>query len=99
MAIPVWKQISSNTFKNEITDKLISYISYLFKYVQTNVFVKFLLLHSVLIVQISETKRVLWPSSDVSRTQEPSQNFELRPLLNPWGSPVLILLAITEYKC
>ena len=31
--------------------------------------------------------------------REPSRNFELRPLLNPWGSSVLIPLAITGYKC
>ena len=37
--------------------------------------------------------------SAVCRTREPSRNFELRPLLNPPGSPVLILLAITGYKC
>ena len=42
---------------------------------------------------------VLQPSSGVSRTREPSRNFELRPLLNPRGSPVLIPLAITGYKC
>ena len=32
---------------------------------------------------------VLWPSSGVCRTREPTWNFELRPLLNPRGSPVL----------
>ena len=42
---------------------------------------------------------VLRPSSGVCRTREPSRNFELRPLLNPPGSPVLIPLAITGYKC
>ena len=42
---------------------------------------------------------VLRPSSGVCRTREPSQNFELRPLLNPRGSHVLIPLAITGYKC
>ena len=41
---------------------------------------------------------VLWPSSGVCWTREPSQNFELRPLLNPWGLPVLILLVITGYR-
>ena len=40
-----------------------------------------------------------WPSSGVCRTQEATQNFKLRPLLNPQGLPVLIPLAITEYKC
>ena len=35
---------------------------------------------------------VLRPSSGVCRTREPTRNFELRPLLNPRGSPVLILL-------
>ena len=38
------------------------------------------------------------PSSGVCRTREPSRNFELRPLLNPLGSPVLIPLAITWFK-
>ena len=33
---------------------------------------------------------VLQPSSGVYRTRDPSRNFELRPLLNPRGSPVLI---------
>ena len=42
---------------------------------------------------------VLRPSSGVCRTRELSRNFELRPLLNPRGSPVLIPLAITGYKC
>ena len=38
---------------------------------------------------------VLQPSSGVCRTREPSLNFELRPLLNPRGSSVLIPLTIT----
>ena len=42
---------------------------------------------------------VLRPSSGVCRTWEPTWNFKLHPLLNPWGSPVLIPLAITRYKC
>ena len=42
---------------------------------------------------------VLRPSSGVCRTREPSRNFGLRPLLKPWGSPVLIPFAITGYKC
>ena len=42
---------------------------------------------------------VLRPSLGVCWTREPSRNFELRPLLNPRGSPVLIPLAITGYKC
>ena len=41
----------------------------------------------------------LLPSSGVCRTREPSRNFELRPLLNPRGSIVLIPLAMTGYKC
>ena len=41
---------------------------------------------------------VLRPSSGVCWTREPAWNFELRPLLNPQGSPVLIPLAITGYK-
>ena len=42
---------------------------------------------------------VLQLSSGVCRTWEPTRNFELRPLLNPRGSPVLIPLTITGYKC
>ena len=42
---------------------------------------------------------VLRLSSGVCRTREPSRNSELRPLLHPRGSPVLIPLAITGYKC
>ena len=38
-------------------------------------------------------------SSGVCRTREPSRNFELRPLSNLRGSPVLIPLAITRLKC
>ena len=36
--------------------------------------------------------------SGICRTREPTQNFELRPLLNPRGSHILIPLAITRYK-
>ena len=39
------------------------------------------------------------PSSGVCRTKEPLQNFELRPLSNPRGLPLLIPLALTGYKC
>ena len=42
---------------------------------------------------------VFRPSSGVCRTREPSRNSELRPLLKPRGSPVLIPFAITGYKC
>ena len=42
--------------------------------------------------------RYVRPSSGVCRTREPTRNFELRPLLNPLGSPVLIPFAITGYK-
>ena len=38
-------------------------------------------------------------SSPLQVFVEPTWNFEVRPLLNPWGSPVLIPLAITGYKC
>ena len=43
------------------------------------------------------SRYVLWPSSCVCWSQEPSRNFELRPLLNPQGSFVLIPLTITRY--
>ena len=45
------------------------------------------------------SRYVFRPSSGVCRTREPSWNFELRPLLNPRGSSVLIPLAIPGYKC
>ena len=31
--------------------------------------------------------------------REPTENFELRPLLNPQGSPVLIPLTSVKYSC
>ena len=40
---------------------------------------------------------VLWPSSGVCRTREPPRNFELRPLLKPRGSPVLIPLRFNPH--
>ena len=42
---------------------------------------------------------VLWLSLCVLRTREHTRNFQLRPLLNPWGSPVLIPLVLTGFKC
>ena len=42
---------------------------------------------------------VLRSSSGICRTWESTLNFELCALLNPRGSPVLIPLAITRYKC
>ena len=42
---------------------------------------------------------VLRPSSGVCRTRKPSRNFELRPLLNPGGLPVLILGTRVKYSC
>ena len=54
-----------------------------------------------IIIVISTTFRPICPPAffRCCRTREPSRNFELRPLLKPRGSPVLILLAITGYKC
>ena len=45
-------------------------------------------------IVISTTCQPICPSSRVCRTQEPSRNFELRPLLNTRGSPVLIPLEV-----
>ena len=39
------------------------------------------------------------PLSGVCRTQELTWNFELRHLLNPWASLVLIPLDTPGYKC
>ena len=58
-----------------------------------------LLSSSLLLFRQRFGQYVLRPSSGVCRTQEPSRNFKLRPLLNPLGSPVRIPLAITGYKC
>ena len=58
-----------------------------------------LLSSSLLLFPQCFSRYVLWPSSGVCRTREPSRNFELCPLLNPQGSPVLIPLAITGNKC
>ena len=51
-----------------------------------------LLSSSLLLFPQRFCRYVLRPSSCVCRTREPSRNFELRPLLNPRGSPVLIPL-------
>ena len=76
----------------QISSKLELNTEYIIKGFQTIVFIFFL---------ISTTFRSICPpaSSGICRTQEPSRNFELRPLLNPRGSSVLIPLAITRYKC
>ena len=57
-----------------------------------------LLSSSLLLFSQRFGRYVLRPSSGVRRTQEPTRNFELRSLLNPRRSPVLIPLAITGYK-
>ena len=53
-----------------------------------------LLSSSLLLFPQRLCRYVLRSSSGVCRTREPTRNFELRPLLNPRGSPVLIPLAI-----
>ena len=58
-----------------------------------------LLSSSVLLFQQGFGRYIFRPSWGVCRTREPSRNFELRPLLNPQGSPVLIPLAKAWYKC
>ena len=58
-----------------------------------------LLYSSLLLFPQRFGRYVLRPSWVVPRTREPTQNFELHPLLNPQGSPVLIPFAITGYKC
>ena len=54
-------------------------------------------LSSYLLISITFGRYVLRPSSGVCRPRECLQHFELRHLLNPRESPVLILLAITGY--
>ena len=61
---------------------------------------KFLLFLSLKVFRLLSSSLLLFPhrfgryaprpSSDVCRTREPTQNFELRPLLNPQGPPVLV---------
>ena len=58
-----------------------------------------LLFSSLLLFPQRFGQYVLRPSSGVCRTRETSRNLELRPLLNPRESTVLIPLAITGYKC
>ena len=58
-----------------------------------------LLSTSLLLLPQRSGRYVLRLSSGVCRSWEPTQNFELRTLLNPRGSPLLIPLAITRYKC
>ena len=72
---------------------------------QTNIFLLWLLRvfglssSSLLLFPQRFGRYVHRPSSNICRTREPTQNFELRPLLNPHGSPVLIPWVITGYKC
>ena len=49
----------------------------------------FRLLSSSLLLLPKRFGRYVLRPSGVCRTREPSRNFELHPLLNPWGSPVL----------
>ena len=56
-----------------------------------------LLSSSLLVFSQRFCRYVHRPTSDVCRTREPLRNFELRPLLNPRGSPVLIPSAMTSY--
>ena len=58
-----------------------------------------LLFSSLLLFPQRFRRYIFRPSSGVCRTRERTQNIELRPLFNPRGSPVLIPLAITGYKC
>ena len=58
-----------------------------------------LLSSSILLFPRCFSQYVLRSSSGVCRTREPTWNLELRPLLNPRGSPVLIPFTITGYKC
>ncbi len=53
-----------------------------------------LLLSSLLLFPQPFGRYILRPSSGVCRTREPSRNFELRPLSNPRGLPVLIPLQV-----
>ena len=72
---------------------------YIYIYIYLSLRVFGLLSSSSLLFPQRFGRYVLRPSSVVCRTREPSLNFELRPLLNPRGSPVLIPLAINRYKC
>ena len=59
------------------------------------IFIFGLLSSSLLLFAQGFGRYVLGPSSGVCRTRESTRNFELRPLLNPRWSPVLITLTIT----
>ena len=58
-----------------------------------------LLSSSLLLFALRFGRYVLRPFSGLCRNREPTRNLVLRPLLNQRGSPVLIPLTITGYKC
>ena len=70
----------------------------LYIYICVFFIIKGLLSSSLLLFPQHFSRYVLRPSSRVCQTREPPWNFELCLLLNPWGSTVLILLAITGYN-
>ena len=89
-----WSQFTNYQFQLCTVQKYIFTIFFFFFY---HVFG--LLSSSLLSFSQHFGRYVLRPSSGVCQTWQHSRNFKLRPLLNPQESPVLILLAITEYKC
>ena len=72
IAILVYKQIISNSFKNDISDKLIWHITYLFKCVQTND--KLFLLHRNTWNQLSVQK---WAPLRLKMLRKYLQNINL----------------------
>ena len=82
-------------FRSLIKEELLQtehFLSFIIKGFRTIVFI-----FSV----ISTTFRLICPPAFFRclSNSEPTRNFELRSLLNPRVSPVLIPLAITGYKC
>ena len=91
-----WGRVS----RKFVLSTLLEYDGYDYIYIFLSLRVFGLLSSSLLLLlfPLHFGRYVLWPSSGVCRTQEPTWNFELCPLLNPRGSSVLIPLAITGYK-
>ena len=85
--IYIYIYIYTQCFSIAIIDLNDFWVAYI-KDVRTIVFIFF-------IISTTFRRYVHRPSSGVCRTREPTRNFELRPLFNPRGSPVLIPLAIT----
>ena len=90
--------VSVSKFSNQLALSCLNFWDKLWWFLSFRVFR--LLSSSLLLYSQHFAQCILRPSSGVSCwTQEPTQNFEPRPLFNLWGLLAPILLTITRYKC